>query len=75
MNKIFKIKKETILWIIAFSLLVFIIGYTIYAISFLAGEIDVVLKSEVSEDQTVIRFDFDNLNKLFSGKFATSTFQ
>lgn len=71
MRQIFKIKRELVLWMVAFLLLVFIIGYTIYSVSFLANALDLVLKGELVQKSPIVKFDFEKLGKLLSsGKFS-----
>ena len=59
------------LWVVAFLLLVLIIGYTIYSVSFLANALDLILRGGSVQKSSVIKFDFEKLGKLLSsGKFS-----
>ena len=68
MKKILKFKKEWTLWIAALVLFLALAGYTIYALSFLAGKLNAVISDDLTKKQMIIRFDFEKLSQIVKGK-------
>jgi len=69
----FKLKIEWVFWASAFILLLAMIGYTIYTINFLAKKINLVSGGDASGETPIVRFDFDKLNQVLSGRSPAST--
>ncbi len=72
MRQLFKSKKELILWVNALVLLILLLIYTIYSITFLGRKINQALFVDLTREQGVIRFDFDKLNDALRGKTGFS---
>jgi len=66
-----KAKIEWIFWVLAFILLLAMIGYTIYTINFLAKRINLILAGDIGGQATIIRFDFEKMNQVLSGRLPT----
>jgi len=68
MEKTSRTKKDLALWTVAFLLPVVLAVYSIYSISLLTGKINDALFQNLTNGSLIIRFDFDNLDKVLAGK-------
>ena len=68
MKKPFRTKEERILWAAAVILLLLLVGYTIYSLSFLGQKINAAILTDLGGDSQIQRFDFDKLNDALRGK-------
>ena len=68
-----KMRMDWLFWLSAFILLLAMIGYTIYTINFLAKKINLVLGEGLSGEPGIVRFDFDKMNQVLSGRLGTTT--
>lgn len=64
----FKFKKEWSLWVVAMTLTVFLIGYTVYAVRSLARAVSQAFVEEPPSGALENNFNFENFDNILKAK-------